>query len=136
MAERVLTTFSHWRGDAVTELKNPHPDLAVAYGAVAYAKARHGGAQLKIGGGSARSFFLTLEDKNKSKQGICILPKGSDEGTEVRLATRKFALTLGEPVRFNLVSSTDDNHTEAGELFAIDSDSFVTLPPVYCDSRQ
>ena len=128
LAERVLTTFSHWRGDAVTELKNPHPDLAVAYGAVAYAKARHG-AQLKIGGGSARSFFLTLEDKKKSKQGICILPKGSDEGTEVRLATRKFALTLGEPVRFNLVSSTDDNHTEAGELFAIDSDSFVTLPP-------
>lgn len=128
LSDRVLTTFSHWKGDAVTELKNPHPDLAVAYGAVAYAKARHG-AQLKIGGGSARSFFLALEDKKKGKQGICILPKGIDEGEEVRLKQRKFALTLGEPVRFNLVSSTDDNHTEAGELFAIDSDSFVTLPP-------
>jgi len=128
LSERVLNTFSHWRGDTVTELKNPHPDLAVAYGAVAYAKARHG-AQLKIGGGSARSFFLALEDKKKGKQGVCILPKGIDEGTEVRLKQRKFALTLGEPVRFNLVSSTDDNHTDAGELFAIDNDSFVTLPP-------
>ncbi|MEJ2765708.1 Hsp70 family protein [Photobacterium sp. MCCC 1A19761] len=128
LTERVLSNFSLWRGDSVTELQNPHPDLAVAYGAVAYAKARHG-AQLKIGGGSARSFFLALDDKKKGKQGICLLPKGMDEGTEVRLANRKFALTLGEPVRFNLVSSTDDSHTQAGELFDIDSESFVTLPP-------
>ncbi|MGF1703988.1 hsp70 family protein [Photobacterium makurazakiensis] len=128
LSERVLDTFTLWRGDTVTELVNPHPDLAVAYGAVAYAKARHG-AQLKIGGGSARSFFLTLEGKKKNKQGLCILPKGIDEGTEIRLKDRKFALTLGEPVRFNLVSSTDDSHTQAGELFPIDSDSFVSLPP-------
>ena len=128
LSERVLETFSHWRNDTVTELKNPRPDLAVAYGAVAYAKARHG-AQLKIGGGSARSFFLTLEDKKKGKQGICILPKGIEEGTEVGLKQRKFALTLGEPVRFNLASSTDDSHTEIGELFDIDNESFITLPP-------
>ncbi|KLV07186.1 molecular chaperone DnaK [Photobacterium aquae] len=128
LAERVLSTFSAWRGDNVTQLCNPHPDLAVAYGAVAYAKARHG-AQLKIGGGSARSFFLVLEDKKKSKQGLCILPKGLDEGTEIRLKNRKFALTLGEPVRFNLVSSTDDAHTQAGEIHTIDHESFISLPP-------
>lgn len=128
LSNRVLDTFSHWRGDTVTELKNPHPDLSVAYGAVAYAKARHG-AQLKIGGGSARSFFLVLEGKKKAKQGICILPKGIDEGTEIRFKDRKFALTLGEPVRFNLVSSTDDEYTQAGKLFDIDNESFVSLPP-------
>ncbi|PSW21451.1 molecular chaperone DnaK [Photobacterium sanctipauli] len=128
LSERILSTFSQWRGDTVTELVNPHPDLSVAYGAVAYAKARHG-AQLKIGGGSARSFFLALEDKKKNRKGLCILPKGLDEGTEIRLKDRKFALTLGEPVRFNLVSSTDDSHTQAGEIFPIDDDSFVSLPP-------
>lgn len=128
LSERVLSTFSAWRGQPVAELSNPHPDLAVAYGAVAYAKARHG-AQLKIGGGSARSFFLVLEGKKKAKQGLCILPKGLDEGTEIRLKDRKFALTLGEPVRFNLMSSTDDTHTQAGGLYTLDADSFVALPP-------
>ncbi|MGF1727277.1 Hsp70 family protein [Photobacterium nomapromontoriensis] len=128
LSDRVLSTFTQWRGDTVTNLLNPHPDLAVAFGAVAYAKARHG-AQLKIGGGSARSFFLMLEDKKKNQQGLCILPKGIDEGTEIRLKDRKFALTLGEPVRFNLVSSTDDNHTQAGELFSLDNDCFISLPP-------
>lgn len=128
LSERVLKNFSAWRGDTVTELENPHPDLAVAFGAVAYAKARHG-AQLKIGGGSARSFFLVLDDKKKDRQGLCLLPKGLDEGTEIRLKDRKFALTLGEPVRFNLVSSTDDQHTQAGKLYPIDHESFVSLPP-------
>ncbi|PSW06050.1 Hsp70 family protein [Photobacterium lipolyticum] len=132
LSERVLNIFSNWRGDSVTELHNPHPDLAVAYGAVAYAKARHG-AQLKIGGGSARSFFLMLEGKKKCKQGLCLLPKGIGEGTEVRLDQRTFALTLGEPVRFNLISSTDDSHTKIGELVTFennsDNESFVTLPP-------
>ncbi|MDV5168948.1 Hsp70 family protein [Photobacterium rosenbergii] len=128
LSSRVLDTFSNWKGDSVTQLDNPHPDLAVAYGAVAYAKARHG-AQLKIGGGSARSFFLVLENKKREKQGLCLLPKGIDESTEIRLKDRKFALTLGEPVRFNLVSSTDDSHTQAGEIFTIDEESFVSLPP-------
>ncbi|HIF9357143.1 TPA: Hsp70 family protein [Photobacterium damselae] len=128
LSERTLTLFSNWREDAVTELKNPHPDLAVALGAVAYAKARHG-AQLKIGGGSARAFFLVIGQNNEHKQGICLLPKGIEEGTEVALKHRKFALTLGEPVRFNLVSTTDDNTAQAGELIELIGDSFITLPP-------
>lgn len=132
LTNRALDIFSHWRGDSVTELSNPHPDLAVAYGAVAYAKARHG-AQLKIGGGSARSFFLMLGDKKTKQQGICLLPKGIEEGTEVRLTQRKFALTLGEPVRFNLISSTDDSQIDAGGLLTIDEEnnegSYVDLPP-------
>ncbi len=63
------------------------------------------------------------------KQGICLLPKGIEESTEVNLTHRKFALTLGEPVRFNLVSTTDEKYSEAGELVEIIGDGFVTLPP-------
>ena len=64
LSNRSVELLNNWKGDSVTQLSNPHPDLAVAYGAVAYGKARHG-AQLKIGGGSARSFYLQLEEKNK-----------------------------------------------------------------------
>lgn len=129
LTERTLSVISSWRDDNnITELKNLHPDLAVAFGAVAYAKARHG-AQLKIGGGSSRSFFLVIGQNKDVKQGICLLPKGIEESTEVNLTHRKFALTLGEPVRFNLVSTTDEKYSEVGELVDIIGDGFVTLPP-------
>ncbi len=129
LTERTLSVISSWHDDNnITELKNLHPDLAVAFGAVAYAKARHG-AQLKIGGGSARSFFLVIGQNKDVKQGICLLPKGIEESNEVNLTHRKFALTLGEPVRFNLVSTTDEKYSEVGELVDIIGDGFVTLPP-------
>ncbi|OCH12295.1 Hsp70 family protein [Aliivibrio sp. 1S128] len=128
LANRSVELLSHWKGDPVTQLSNPHPDLAVAYGAVAYGKARHG-AQLKIGGGSARSFYLQLEEKNKQPQGLCLLAKGSDEGEEIRMTSRRFSLTLGEPVRFNLLSTTKDQLATSGMITELSDPSFVSLPP-------
>ncbi|MDO6708399.1 Hsp70 family protein [Photobacterium sp. 1_MG-2023] len=127
LSNRLLDIFSAWKGDRVTQLDNPHPDLAVAFGAVAYGKARHG-AQLKIGGGSARSFFLAL-DQHTPASGVCLLPRGTEESIELQLPDRKFALTLGEPVRFNLVASTDDTSVQAGDLTPLDHDHLVALPP-------
>lgn len=128
MVARLQQLFVHWGGSELPLLENPHPDLAVARGAVAYAKARRG-AQLKIGGGSPRSYFLVIDNKRQDKQGICLLPKGTEEEQEIALPHRKFALTLGEPVRFNLVSSTDDWQGKAGDLIDIDEDAVITLPP-------
>ena len=128
LTQRIQDLFQHWSDQPLQTLSNPHPDLSVAYGAVAYAKARHG-AQLKIGGGSARSFFLILDNKRKQKQGICLLPKGTEETQEQTLAHRKFALTLGEPVRFNLVSTSDDCASTVGNIIDIPEEGFITLPP-------
>jgi molecular chaperone DnaK (HSP70) len=66
LSERSMDVLSQWRGQAVTRLENNNPNLAVAQGAVAYAKALRG-AQLKIGGGSARTFFLLLEQQGQEK---------------------------------------------------------------------
>ncbi|MGB2078222.1 MAG: Hsp70 family protein [Vibrio sp.] len=109
--QRVKTLLESWRGDAITVLENPNPDLAVAFGAVAYAKARRG-AQLKIGGGSARSYFLHLKQKNKS-QALCVLSKGTEENHEIRLTGREFLLTLGEPVKIDILTSTQDSFINA-----------------------
>jgi molecular chaperone DnaK (HSP70) len=127
LAGRLVEVLSVWRGAPVHRLYNDNPDAAVARGAVAYGLARLGGAP-KIGGGSARSYFLVLDDKNK--QGVCVLPKGSDEGQEVPLHERSFALRLGQPVRFHLLSSTADRTYRAGELASLDQAGFISLPPI------
>jgi len=129
---QMLEIMNHWSHQSVTLLKNPHPDLAVAFGAVAYLKARRG-AQLKIGGGSARSYFLHLQE-NKNSKALCLLAKGTEEGQEVRVTSRRFALTLDEPVRFNLLSTTAEHLNQTvviqnGLLTDIDTDSLKPLPP-------
>lgn len=108
---RLIEILSQWRGAPVTLLENPNPDLAVAFGAVAYAKARRGAA-LKIGGGSARSYFLHLKQKNKS-QALCLLAKGTEENQEIRLTGREFLLTLGEPVKIDILTSTQESFINA-----------------------
>ncbi|HHE0502892.1 TPA: Hsp70 family protein [Vibrio parahaemolyticus] len=133
VTERVTTLLSDWRGAPVTVLDNPHPDWSVALGAVAFGKARRG-AQLKIGGGAARSYFLHLQEKNKMGKALCLLAKGTEEGHEIRLSDRRFSLTLGEPVRFNLLTSTHDTLTnntaiQNGVMVDVDPDLFAPLPP-------
>ncbi|WP_104036947.1 Hsp70 family protein [Vibrio jasicida] len=133
VTERVTTLLSDWRGSPVTVLDNPHPDWSVALGAVAFGKARRG-AQLKIGGGAARSYFLHLQEKNKMGKALCLLAKGTEEGHEIRLSGRRFSLTLGEPVRFNLLTSTHDTLTnntaiQNGVMVDVDPDLFAPLPP-------
>ena len=133
VTERVTTLLSDWRGAPVTVLDNPHPDWSVALGAVAFGKARRG-AQIKIGGGAARSYFLHLQEKNKMGKALCLLAKGTEEGHEIRLSGRRFSLTLGEPVRFNLLTSTHDTLTnntaiQNGVMVDVDPDLFVPLPP-------
>ncbi|KFI10711.1 hsp70 family protein [Vibrio coralliilyticus] len=133
VTERVTTLLGNWRGAPVTVLDNPHPDWSVALGAVAFGKARRG-AQLKIGGGAARSYFLHLQEKNKMGKALCLLAKGTDEGHEIRLSGRRFSLTLGEPVRFNLLTSTHDTLThnteiQNGVMVEVDPDIFSPLPP-------
>lgn len=133
ITQRMKKLLGHWRGESITQLDNPHPDWSVALGAVAFAKARRG-AQLKIGGGSARSYFLHLQEKNSMGKALCLLAKGTEEGQEIRLNSRRFSLTLGMPVRFNLLTSThdqisNDTRIQNGVLVDIDADKFQPLPP-------
>ena len=130
ITERLLALISAWRSRPPSLLANQHPELAVAFGAVSYAVARRD-KRLKIGGGAARSYFLLVDtDSGQSQQhGVCILPKGSEEGDEILLADKQFALRLGVPVRFHLVSSSGDSDVKSGDLVVI-TDDFHSLPPL------
>ncbi|WP_250453316.1 Hsp70 family protein [Caballeronia sp. ATUFL_M2_KS44] len=131
LARRIAETLGHWRGQPVHMLANDAPDVAVARGAVAYALARAGHAP-KIGGGSARSYFLLLDEDGDATRGVCVLPRGTEEGQAIHLADRTFALRLGSPVRFHLVSSVADTAYQAGEIADVSASAgdFVRLPPI------
>jgi molecular chaperone DnaK (HSP70) len=129
LAERLVETLGTWRGQPLHVLQNDHPDVAVARGAVAYGLARAGRAP-RIGGGSPRSYFLVLDDDARTARGVCLLPRGTEEGSAVQLEDRIFALRLGHPVRFHLVSTVADTVYRHGELADIATDHFVRLPPI------
>ncbi|RKE36113.1 Hsp70 protein [Paraburkholderia sp. BL23I1N1] len=136
LTRRLASTLGTWRGAPLNVLHNDNPDVAVARGAVAYALARAGQAP-KIGGGSARSYFLVLDETDAgergaepAQRGICLLPRGTEEGHEIRIEDRTFALRLGHPVRFHLASSSADTIYQPGELIDLAQGDFVRLPPI------
>lgn len=127
LAQRLQDTLETWRGAPLRLLHNDNPDVAVARGAVAYALAQRGQGPT-IGAGSAHSYFLLLQ----GAQGICILPRLSQPGQEVRLDDHTFALRVGQPVQFHLFSASADAATPyaAGQQVALQGSAFVRLPPI------
>ncbi|WP_322104505.1 Hsp70 family protein [Paraburkholderia sp. J41] len=128
---RLADTLGAWRGTPLNVLQNDQPDIAVARGAVAYALARAGHAP-RIGGGSPRSYFLVLEEGAgvHETRGVCVLPRGTEEGRELHLEDRTFALQLGHPVQFHLASTVADTAWKPGEIADLAPADFVRLPPL------
>ncbi|WP_404872770.1 Hsp70 family protein [Ideonella sp. A 288] len=135
IATRLQATLSGWSGRPLRLLHNDDPDVAVARGAVAHALARRGLAP-RITGGSPRSYFLQLDDGagGLAKPGVCLLPQGSEAGHELRLEGRRFALRVGEPVRFHLAATTADGAGHAtpaaGDLVDLADRDAQALPPL------
>lgn len=133
LAQRLEHTLAAWRGRPLRLLHNENPDVAVARGAVAHTLAREGLAP-RIGGGSARSYYLVIDERgSSSRRAVCILPRGSEPGKEILLEERIFALRLGQPVRFHLLSSTTSENNQfiaSGELIDIEQGDFDRLPPI------
>jgi len=144
LTRRLEQTLGAWRGAPLRLLHNDDPDVAVARGAVAYGLAGAGvgggsSSAPRIGGGAARSYFLLLGEQGKrgARRAICILPRGSEAGQELRLDAHNFALRVGEPVRFHLFTSNADAAGRApfalGELVdldAVEAGDFARLPPI------
>lgn len=153
LVQRLTQQLQDWRGAPVRVLHNPHPDWAVARGAAAHglaryqvqqaleqnqspAQSRQGWAAIKttlpvIGGGSARSYWLLLQGKkDATPQLLCLLPKGAEEGVRMVLSGRRFALKLGQAVRFVLLANSGQLEARAGQLMAMDGDGWVELPPL------
>ncbi len=135
MADRVVGALAAWRGRDVMRLPDADPDLAVARGAVSYARARLGQG-VRIGGGSARGYFVGVAGEAGEGKGgdgraraICVVPRGADEGTPHVASGRTFALAVGRPVRFELFAS-DHLDAQVGDAVDLLEEAFVRLPPL------
>lgn len=133
LAQRLVDTLAAWRGAPMRVLHNDNPDIAVARGAVAYTLARQGLAPA-IESGAARSYYLLLDGEAQGDRlrTVCLLPRGTPAALEVALADRSFALRVGRPVRFHLVSTIADSGAppQAGDLVDLDPSEVVRLPAI------
>ena len=58
------------------------------------------------------------------------MPKGSEEGREILLDGQLFALRVGQPVRFHLLSCSGDGDFRPGQIVELDDERFHSLPPL------
>jgi molecular chaperone DnaK (HSP70) len=129
IADRLVETLTAWRGgETVVRLPDADPDLAVARGAVAYALARLGHG-VRIGGGSARGYYVAVAGEPGRRPAVCIVPRGAEEGVAHVARGRTFALAVGRPVRFDVLAS-DRASARAGDVVEVDDDGFTPLPPL------
>ena len=110
----------------------PHDslDLAVARGA-AYSGLARRALGKKIGGGAPRAYFALVSAAGEQRSGVCLVPRGLEEGETVELTNQRFRLTLGRPVQFQLFSTTSDRLDKPGATVALEGDDFKALPPIH-----
>jgi molecular chaperone DnaK (HSP70) len=109
--ERVLDALEAWSGTRPLVLENERPEAAVAVGAAFYARLRENpdaARRLLIRAGSARGYYIGLQAADGSAAGtaVCIMPRGTQEGTSLTLE-RPVSVTTNQPVAFTLYSATD-----------------------------
>lgn len=131
IAEVVGSWFTDEKGapHAPRVLSNASLDLAVAHGAAYYGVVRRGGG-IRIGGGTARSFYVGLETDRPETPWLCVVPRDAEEGDEIQITDRDFELLMGQPVIFPLAASSVRPDDQPGDLVASDPDSILELPPL------
>jgi molecular chaperone DnaK (HSP70) len=140
--ERIRQAIRRWFHQDDTSLprvlENPDPDLAVALGAAYYGLVKTGRG-VRVGSGSARSYYIgvsTGSDETAgettgatSRQAICLVERGLDEGSWILLEDRDFQVLTNQPVSFDLYSSSFRSGDRCGSLVAVD-DSLTRLPSI------
>src|SRR5215468_4760337 len=105
IARSLVTRF----GTSARMLATAHPEAAVAIGAATYARLRAGigrpGTLVKAGSGRAYYLALAAPHANGGIPAMCVLARGTDEGTE-QTFDYPFTITTNRPVSFSLYSST------------------------------
>ncbi|HEX8557018.1 MAG TPA: Hsp70 family protein [Pyrinomonadaceae bacterium] len=115
--ERVVGTIAGWFPQAGKRwqpkvLRNETPEAAVAVGAAYYARVRRMGG-VRVSGGSARGYYIGVQQQGQdapanveTRTAVCVLPRGTEEGTRLELGEREFTALTNRPVSFTLYSTT------------------------------
>ena len=126
LRERVLSAVDGWLSAAgappVRVLDGADLDLSVARGAAYYGYVRRGRG-IRIRGGTARAYYVGIEDAMPAVPGLepplsalCVAPFGIEEGSRAGKASNEFGLVVGEPVRFRFFGSTVRRDDQVGSV--------------------
>ena len=126
LRRRVVELLMAWNdGSPVRELQGAEHDLAVARGAAVYGRTRATGEGIRVKAGTARSYYIGLETSMPAVpglvppvKGLCVVPQGMEEGSEILLEGRRFGLVVGEPAEFRFFSSEVRSGDRPGDVVA------------------
>lgn len=114
--KRLIASLDKWfpGQESIRLLTASQLDLAVAKGAAYFGKARRGFG-VRVGGGTARSYYLSVDVKSPSgeiqKQAMTLVRRGAEEGLHYT-PDHLFSLLPNRPVSFQLFHS----HTRLGDV--------------------
>ncbi len=118
-------------------MNNEAPESAVAVGASYYGQVRKSGG-LRVSGGSARAYYVGVQTGARVADGrvraVCVLPRGTEEGTTLNLEGREFAALANRPVTFTLYSSTT-GHDAHGDVVTLNEDEVHRHAPLITTLR-
>jgi hypothetical protein len=115
--DRLRDVVEYWFGRKPAVFENHDLDLAVAAGAAYYSYVRASGSGVLVRGGLPRAYFLGLQDSGTSGiRTVCLMPRGSEEGQEIRLEQPELQLLANTPVAFRLYSSLSRTEDAAGDI--------------------
>jgi hypothetical protein len=123
IVEAIVGWFSEQGGDwRPAVLDTDVPASAVATGAAYYGQVRRAGG-LRISAGTGRTYYIGVqaapEEADHQVHAVCVMPRGSPEGTTLELAHREFTVLTNQPVSFSLYSSTI-RHDPHGQVVTLD----------------
>jgi DNA-K related protein/Hsp70 protein len=140
--ERIVETVSNWFREKRKQwqpkvLSNEAPESAVALGAAYYGHVRKSGG-LRVSGGSARAYYVGVQTGARVAEGqvlaVCVLPRGTEEGTTLNLEGRDFVALANRPVTFTLYSSTT-GHDAHGAVVTLNEDDVHRHAPLITTLR-
>ena len=112
---RVLDALESWFGSRPMVLENERPEAAVAIGAAFYARLRPTRRRRSgcSSGPAVRGPTTSHRTTGAAPSAICVMPRGTDEGTTLALE-RTFDVITNQPIAFTLYSSISGTTVSTG----------------------
>jgi molecular chaperone DnaK (HSP70) len=140
LRQRLVEVVESWFDGADAQplrvLERGDPEHAVARGAAYYGLARRGRG-VRIRGGAARAYYIGIETAMPAVPGLrppikalCVVPKGTEEGSDLALPAQEFGLVVGELTEFRFLTSATRLDDQVGTIIDAWDDDIQELAPL------
>src|SRR4051794_4684932 len=135
--QRVADVVGHWYGKRPEIFENRDLDLAVASGAAYYSYVRSTGSGILVRGGLPRAYYIGIGEVDEKIHAVCLVPRGTEEGSTLELDRADLQLVANRPVSFRLFSSLTRTEDNLGDVvdFTAGDETLHTHAPLHAVIR-